>query len=590
VRSPIRPLAALALFALAAPALPADAGPEWVEASNGNARVLLEVLAKYSPEGATQLGVDGFEQEILDLSRDPYQPRRADTLAAMAELRRRLEAEQHPKVRQDLEILITSAEDTLASGELSRKHFFPYSDPASLIYGVVRGMLDPRAPEENRRFLVTRLEKYAGEARGYRPLTDLARERTLERLAAEPGLTGPFKGDVERDLANVPVLTAGMRDLLEKSGLKGWRKPYAALERQMTGYYAWVRGDILPRARIDHRLPEEIYADNLKRVGVDVSPDELVAKALTAFAEIRNEMQALSALIAQERRLDDADYRAVIRALKAGQIPADQVLPLYQARLAAIEGLIVANRIVTLPDRKASIRLASLAETAQVPAPHMKPPRLIGNTGEYGEFVLPVSLPPDPGGKQLHFDDFSHDAGTWTLTAHEARPGHELQYARMVETGVSQARALFAANSVNAEGWALYAEAEVKPYLPLEGQLFALQHRMLRAARAFLDPMVNRGQLTPEQVRDFLQSEAVFSEAMATQEMQRYTFLAPGQATSYFYGYQRLMETRQAAEVALRSRFDRQAFNDFILDQGLLPPALLRKAVTDEFIPSRLGN
>ena len=41
---------------------------------------------------------------------------------------------------------------------------------------------------------------------------------------------------------------------------------------------------------------------------------------------------------------------------------------------------------------------------------------------------------------------------------------------------------------------------------------------------------------------------------MATQEMQRYTFRAPGQATSYFYGYQRIMETRQAAQLAgLRS-------------------------------------
>jgi len=74
---------------------------------------------------------------------------------------------------------------------------------------------------------------------------------------------------------------------------------------------------------------------------------------------------------------------------------------------------------------------------------------------------------------------------------------------------------------------------------------------------------------------------------MATQEMQRYTFRAPGQATSYFYGYQRLMETREAAEVALRSKFDRKAFNDFVLSQGLVPPAVLRKAVMEEFVPSQ---
>jgi uncharacterized protein (DUF885 family) len=211
----------------------------------------------------------------------------------------------------------------------------------------------------------------------------------------------------------------------------------------------------------------------------------------------------------------------------------------------------------------------------------------VGNTGEYGEFVLTTGMAPDASGKALKFDDFTHQAGTWSITAHEARPGHELQFAKMLEAGVSTARALFAFNSVNVEGWALYAEAEMQPYEPLDGQLFALQARMQRAARAFLDPMVNLGQITPERVKSFLMDEVGLSEGMATQEMQRYTFRAPGQATSYFYGYQRLMETREAAEVALGKKFNRQAFNDFVLAQGLVPPALLRKAVMEEFVPAQ---
>jgi uncharacterized protein (DUF885 family) len=196
-------------------------------------------------------------------------------------------------------------------------------------------------------------------------------------------------------------------------------------------------------------------------------------------------------------------------------------------------------------------------------------------------------MAPDASGKALKFDDFTHQAGTWSITAHEARPGHELQFAKMLEAGVSTARALFAFNSVNVEGWALYAEAEMQPYEPLDGQLFALQARMQRAARAFLDPMVNLGQITPERVKSFLMDEVGLSEGMATQEMQRYTFRAPGQATSYFYGYQRLMETREAAEVALGKKFNRQAFNDFVLAQGLVPPAVLRKAVMEEFVPAQ---
>jgi uncharacterized protein (DUF885 family) len=298
-------------------------------------------------------------------------------------------------------------------------------------------------------------------------------------------------------------------------------------------------------------------------------------------------MNITAGQIARERGLPDADYRSVIRQLKKDQIPADKVMPLYAERLAQIEAAARDQHIVTLPARKAVIRLASAAENAQQPAPHMNPPRLLGNTGEYGEFVLTTGMAPDASGKALVFDDFTHQAGTWSITAHEARPGHELQFAKMIESGVSTARALFAFNSVNVEGWALYAEAEMQPYEPLDGQLFALQSRMQRAARAFLDPMVNLGEISPEGVKTFLMEQVGLSEGMATQEMQRYTFRAPGQATSYFYGYQRLMETREAAEVALGNKFNRQAFNDFVLSQGLVPPALLRKAVMEDFVPAQ---
>ncbi len=179
-----------------------------------------------------------------------------------------------------------------------------------------------------------------------------------------------------------------------------------------------------------------MYANNLHQFGVDISPQELIAKALTSFSEIRNQMNITAGLIAKERSLPNADYRAVLAELKKQQIPADKVMPLYDQRLAQIEAAVREQKIVTLPTRKAVIRMASVAENAQQPAPHMNPPRLIGNTGEYGEFVLTTGMPPDANGKTLAFDDFSHQAGTWTLTAHEARPGHELQFAKMIETGV----------------------------------------------------------------------------------------------------------------------------------------------------------
>jgi uncharacterized protein (DUF885 family) len=562
----------------------------WVARSNDNAKLLLQIMAKYSPEDASQLGVDGYDEAISDFTRDQYEPQSADLRLAIVEYQNRLAHESDTKVKQDLEILITAAQNKLSSDALNRKYFFPFINVTGLVFGVVRQTIDPRIPIARQQTLATRLEKYAGTARGYQPVTELAKQRTLERIKADRQLMGPYRGEVEQVINDCPTMLAGISELLVKSEIKGWEASYAALERQLNDYNAWLKGEILPQARADHRLPPEVYADNLHQFGVDIPPNELISRALTSFAEIRNQMNITANLIARERGLADPDYRAVIRKLKEQQIPADQVMPLYKERLGQIEAIIRANRIATLPDRNASIRLATEAENAQVPAPHISPPRLIGNTGEYGEFVLTTGMPPDASGKALRFDDFSHQAEVWTVTAHEARPGHELQFSKMLQTGVSVARAVFAFNSVNVEGWALYAEAEMQQYEPLDGQLFALQARALRAARAFLDPMVNFGQIATADAKKFLMDEVVLSEAMAAQEIQRYEFRAPGQATSYFYGYQRLMETREAAQLALGKKFDRLQFHDFILAQGLLPPKLLRTVVMEAFVPAQQGK
>jgi uncharacterized protein (DUF885 family) len=271
-----------------------------------------------------------------------------------------------------------------------------------------------------------------------------------------------------------------------------------------------------------------------------------------------------------------------MRELKKDQLSGDAILPHYQARLKDIEAIIARERLVTLPARPARIRIATAAETAQQPAPHMEPPPLMNNTGQQGAFVLPLAAPTTTGSTAAT-NDFTFAAMSWTLTAHEARPGHELQFASMVERGVSLARALYAFNSANVEGWGLYAEHIMKPFEPLDGQLFTLQSRMLRAARAFIDPELESGTLTPAQGKRVLTDDVTLSDAFAGTEIERYTFQAPGQATSYFYGYLKLIDLRKEVEGKMGARFDQRKFHDFILAQGLLPPDLLRKAVLDEF-------
>ena len=307
-----------------------------------------------------------------------------------------------------------------------------------------------------------------------------------------------------------------------------------------------------------------------------------------AFIEIQQEMKPIAEQIAKQRNWPSTDYRDVIRNLKKEQIHGDSIIPVYERHLKDIEAIILDKQLVTLPSRPAIIRLASAAETARIPAPHMVPPPFLNNTGQRGAFVLPLNMPPAPGEKESDkYDDFTFDAASWTIIAHEARPGHELQFDKMVEEGVSQARTLYAFNSTNAEGWGLYAEYITRPYMPLEGQLVSLDYRLLRAARAFLDPEVQSGKITQQEVKRVLMEDVVQSSAMAQQEVERYTIQSPGQANSYFYGFTKMIALRKDTEEALGTKFNAKNFHDFILSQGLLPPALIREAVMTDFIPTQ---
>jgi hypothetical protein len=571
-------------IALAAVAYGQQAAPEqgWVAKSNESAQILIRLGAKYEPEGAAAQGVPGLDEQITSLGADRAARQRADTVQARDELKARFGTEKDPLVRQDLQILIGVAERRIRGMDAEQRTFLPYESIPNLIFFGEKSLLDDQVKAERRPAALVRLRKYTGLEPGFTPLTQQAEDRFLEKVKT-PGLLGPSRKEVEKDLQNTGTYITGIGLLLEKYKLQGYQEAFGKLREQLTRYDEFLRREVLPRSRSDFRLPPAIYRTALDNYGVDYAPEELTRLAHAAFTDYQKQMQAIAANVAKQRKLPSSDYRAVIRELKKEQFRGNEILPKYEATLQQIEEIIRKNDLLTLPERPAIISIATAAETAQQPAPHMQPPPLLNNHGERGKFVLPLDMK-GAGGTELKYDDFTFAAAAWTLTAHEARPGHELQFDSMVEHGVSLARALFAFNSTNVEGWGLYSEWFMLPYMPEEGKLISLQLRLLRAARAFLDPELQAGTITPEQAMKVLEEDVVCSRAFATEEVDRFTFRSPGQAVSYFDGYTRILEIRQAAEEALGPKFNVRKFHDFLLGQGLLPPDLMRKAVMEEFV------
>lgn len=569
----------------AAPAIAATkAPPSWVAASNRHAQVLLGATLRFQPELASFFGIPGYDEQVADLRPDNAARARQATAEARETLRTALQLERDPNVRQDLEIMIQAANDTIEASEVNERLLLTFADAPQLVFRGINGLLSEQTPPERRAKALARLNAYAGLAKGTTPITVLARQRYEDR-AGNSELLRPTKLEVEQALGNAETYVAGIRKLFAQYKVKGAEPALDALDTQVKDYVAWVRKDVLPQARTDTRLPPELYALQLKQVGIDIPPQLLIQRARLSFMETRAAMQRLAPLVAKDKGFAETDYRGVIRALKRDTIPNDQLEARYRKVIDAIDPIIRREGIVDVPQRPMVMRLGTEAESAAQPAPHFLPAPLVGNTGQQGQFVLPLGNP--NLGPHERFDDFNFPAVAWTLSAHEGRPGHELQFTAMLERGVSLARTLFAFNSVNVEGWALYAEAEMVPYEPLDAQLMALQFRLLRAARAMLDPMLNLGMIDRERAGKVLSEDVGLSPAMVKQELDRYTFNAPGQAGSYFYGYARILELRAETELALGDKFDRLAFNNFLLDQGMLPPDLLAQAVRERFVPEQ---
>jgi len=563
------------------------AGHSWIDRSNEYTNMLLKVGFKHHPEFGSREGLSEYDGKISEPSWADQDLERQETRAVLEKLKAAAGAEEQKEVEQDLAILIRRVELDFRLEDFERQREVPFLNASEIVFEGIQFLLDEQTPAERRVKALERLRKYAGLEDGLKPITEILKQRALEQMA-KPGMIYPWRTEVETELGRDSNYVEGIRALFEKYKIEGWQEAYGKLKTQLADYDTWLKAAILVKARPDFRLPSEEYAIRLEDFGIDIPPDQLTEMAHKAFAEIQAEMRPIAAEIARERHLPSSDYRDVMRELKKQQIVGDRIMPLYRDRLAEIEKIIADHQIVSLPGRPARIRLATAAETVQQPAPHMVPPPFLHNTGEKGEFVLPLNIPPASGHAAAEkYDDFTFDAAAWTLTAHEARPGHELQFDSMVEHGVSLARVLYAFNSTNVEGWGLYSEYIIKPYMPLEGQLVSLDYRLLRAARAFLDPELQAGKIQPADAYRVLEKDVVQSHAFAQEEVERYTYRSPGQASSYFYGFTKLLDLRKETEASLGPGFNQKEFHDFILAQGLLPPDLMRQAVIERFMPAR---
>ena len=274
----------------AAPARAADASaaaattPAWVATSNGYAQILLKAQGPFQPEQLSFLGVPGYDDQVFDFGPDNPARFRAAMTRAKAELLAKSAGETDPNVRQDIAILTRAADDAIEASAVNERLVRPFADVGQTVFQGLQGLLNDQTQPERRALAIKRLQRYTGLAPGSTALATLARQRYDER--SDPKLLQPTQVEVQQSLDNLPTYIGGIRDLFAKYHVDAGPE-IDALQKQLDDYAAWTKTTVLPHARTTYSLPPELYALQLKNVGIDIDPRALIERAEFEFMEIR---------------------------------------------------------------------------------------------------------------------------------------------------------------------------------------------------------------------------------------------------------------------------------------------------------------
>jgi uncharacterized protein (DUF885 family) len=171
-----------------------------------------------------------------------------------------------------------------------------------------------------------------------------------------------------------------------------------------------------------------------------------------------------------------------------------------------------------------------------------------------------------------HLRDFNL-ATLWSVSAHEAYPGHFLhfQHQRRIERSLRKST-LFAPVSFT-EGWAHYSEQMmIEAGLGRDDdtvELGQIAEALLRLARMVVGIRLHTEDLSVEQGVRFFREEAYLEESSARREAERGTF--DSAYVLYATGRLMLLKLRDDVEAREGSAFSLKSFHDRLLGHGSVP-------------------
>ncbi|MEP6665514.1 MAG: DUF885 domain-containing protein [Nocardioidaceae bacterium] len=526
------------------------------------------------PLAATFVGIDGYDDQLNDLSPDGFAAREAATRRALATMQQTTPSDEREQAAKDsfLERLSVSLEQYEVGTPQSQ---------VSVVFSElhnVRGVFDlmNTEGEESWTNIAARLSKIPAALDGYRAtLTTSADQgrvsakRQFREVAAQVrAWTGQEGGG--GNFFSLLVEPANVSDSL---GRRLDDNAVAASDA-FSSFGQFLTDELLPRGRDRDGVGREQYAPESRFfLGADIDLDETYAWGWEELKRIEDDMARVSDTIIPGAGVDEA-----VAALDAD--PA-RVIHGKEAFRVWMQGL-------------ADQTIHDMAGTHfDIPEPVRRIECCLAPTNDGGIYYTgPTEDFERPGRMWWAVPDDQHDFSTWrevTTVYHEGVPGHHLQVAQTAYRRelLNRWQRTLCWVSGHGEGWALYAERLMDDlgYLDDPGdKLGMLDGQGMRAARVIIDigmhleleiPRDNPfgfhpGETwTPELGLEFLRQHCRMNDAIIRFEVNRYLGW-PGQAPSYKVGERIWLQAREEVRTRKGSDFDLKEFHRAALDLGAL--------------------
>lgn len=255
------------------------------------------------------------------------------------------------------------------------------------------------------------------------------------------------------------------------------------------------------------------------------------------------------------------DVEALLKKIQRQHPERDQLLDTYRSRMRDAYKWWSESDLIAMPEKQA-LKVQETPEFMRhlIPFAAYLPPTPNDPEQHGMYFVTPVS---DDSQLTQH-NEFSIDL----TCAHEAFPGHHLQFVTEHQHYSTNYTRLLNASASMYEGWALYCEqlSIEQGWLDKDEHRFImLRDRLWRALRVIIDVKLHTGQLSVKQAVELMVTELGFAAEQAQAEINWYT-RSPTVPLCYATGRELIYRTRDV--VVDNSTTTLADFHNKLLSQG----------------------